>query len=273
MLARKNLARRRPRGGYCVCEPPENRMTHLTSRALTWSSDKARYTVFVGALPPRNMPSASRAMLLCGAFVALSVVVPSQPGDVGNRISTGHSPFAAAHDPGSAQQQRHHQCRRSARQQQWCRRQLQEAHPSAAFAVLARAGRRPNSSSSSSSSSRELGRTREITPRFVGATSTYARHRRRRRGSSGLPRCGSTWLTASASPGDVYFTSQVLSPAEILEYVRRVDFFDLPPGGVTAGEAGYQRALPLQVCRLTRCSGASCRKSEGELAIDLFLFA
>lgn len=195
------------------------------------------------------MPCASRAMLLCGAFFALSVV-PSRQVKAGRQISTGHSsPFAAEHDPGSSspQQHRRHQCHRNARQQQQCRRQQQDTHPSAAFAVLAR-GRRPNSS-------RERGRT-EVTPRFLlrgGATSTYvsrprAGRRRRERDSSGLPRYHSTaGLEASASPGDVSFTSQVLSPAEILEYVRRVDFFDLPPGGVTAGEAGYPKALPLQV--------------------------
>lgn len=179
-------------------------------------------------------------MLLCGAIVALSAM-PSQQAKA-RGISTRQQSFAAAHDPITPQQHRqHHQRHRSVRQRQKCRRKPQETHLLAAFAVLPRGRQRTASAT-------------EIPPRFLsGATSTYVVRpsrtacRRRRRRDSGLPRCHSTWLTASASPGGGSYTPQVLSPAEILEFVRRVDFFDLPPGGVTTGEAGYPRALPLQV--------------------------
>eukprot|EP00752_Nemacystus_decipiens_P013012 g11511.t2 len=61
---------------------------------------------------------------------------------------------------------------------------------------------------------------------------------------------------------------RVLSPAEILEYVLRVDFFNLPPGGVTTGEAGYKRALPLQVLECIRHRHGLPEFAGGRLLLD-----
>lgn len=50
-------------------------------------------------------------------------------------------------------------------------------------------------------------------------------------------------VAATADPaGD-----DLLSPSEIMEFIKRVDFFGLPPGGIPAGECGLPRALPVEV--------------------------
>lgn len=192
------------------------------------------------------MPSASRAMLLCGVFVALTVV-PSQQGKARGRGTSFRQSFVAAHDPGVPLHHRQHQCLRHPHRPQRCQtqQQQQDTRLFSAFAVLPRQrphSRRPHRVASA-----------EITPRFAtSTTSTYfgpsEGRRRRRRHDSRHPLFQSTLLIASEpSPGDESYSPQVLSPAEILEFVKRVDFFDLPPGGLTAGEAGYQKALPVQV--------------------------